>query len=318
MIMDHKHVVYGVDVSKAKLVMGQYESEALGEIGNAPEPIAAWLASVPAGSVVAMEATGVYHRLLAHSAHALGLRVYVLNPQALKHYAQAIGQRGKTDRIDARMIARYAKHERAKLRVWQPSSVAADALSRLLVRRQALVRARQMLCQSLSGMPMLKGPRQILLTSFKRMIGGVDLLIRAELARVPQMAALHRRLMSIVGIGEVVAAQLVAALSALRFTRADSFVAYTGLDPRPDDSGQHRGKRRLSKHGPALLRCLLYNAGMAAANSKLFKPLYTQLRARGFQSTEAIVILARKLARIAFALYKSGQTFDAQKHFKIA
>lgn len=316
--MDDKQRVHGVDVSKAKLMIGQYASEALIEIGNAPEPIAAWLASVPVGSVIAMEATGSYHRQLAHLAHAAGMVVYVLNPQALKHYAQAIGQRGKTDRIDARMIARYAVHERAKLRMWQPPQPAADALTRLLVRRQALVSARSALCQSLSGMPMLKGPRQSLLASFKRVIGGVDLLIRTELARVPQMAALHRRLMSIVGIGDIVAAQLVAALNTLHFTRADSFIAYTGLDPRPDDSGAHRGKRRLSKHGPALLRCLLYNAGMAAANSKLFKPLYTNLRARGFQSTEAIVILARKIARIAFALYKSGQTFDAKKHFRTA
>lgn len=316
--MDDKQMVYGVDVSKAKLVIGQYESLALSEIGNAPEPIAAWLAGLPADSIVAMEATGIYHRLLANLAHAAGMVVYVLNPQALKHYARAIGQRGKTDRIDARMIARYAEHERSKLRIWQPPHPAADALSRLLVRRQALVSARQTLCQSLSGLPTLNGPRQTLLASFKRIIGRVDLLIHTELARVPQMAALHRRLMSIVGIGEVVAAQLVATLSALHFSRADSFIAYTGLDPRPDDSGQHRGKRRLSKHGLALLRCLLYNAGMSAANSKLFKPLYTQLRARGLASTEAIVILARKLARIAFAIYKSGQTFDAQKHLKTA
>lgn len=316
--MNDKHRVYGVDVSKAMLAVGQYESETLIEIGNAPEPIAVWLASIPAGSIVAMEATGVYHRVLAHMAHAAGMVVYVLNPQALKHYAQAIGQRAKTDRIDARMIARYVVHERAKLRMWQPPQPSADVLARLLVRRQALVSARQTLGQSLSGLPVLKAQRQILAASFKRMIAGVDLLIRTELARVPEMAALHRRLMSIVGIGEVVAAQLVAALSAFRFTRADSFIAYTGLDPRAEDSGPRRGKRRLSKRGPALLRCLLYNAGMSAANSKLFKPVYLRLRERGLQSTEAIVILARKLARIAFALYKSGELFDSQKHVKTA
>ena len=150
------------------------------------------------------------------------------------------------------------------------------------------------------------------------MIGGVDLLIYTELARVPEMAALYRRLTSIVGIGKVVAAQLVAVFTALRFTHVEAFIAYTGLDPRPDDSGQHRGRRRLSKHGPALLRCLLYNAGMSASSSKLFRPLYTQLRARGLQSTEAIVILARKLARIAFAIYKSGQDFNPQKHLQTA
>jgi len=316
MIMDHKQAVYGVDVSKAKLAIAQYEGEAVVEVDNAPEAIAAWLASVPAGSAVAMEATGVYHRVLAQLAHAAGLVIYVLNPQVLKHYARAVGQRGKTDGCDARMIARYLVHERSKLRPWQPPLAAADTLSRLLVRRRALVGARQTLAQSLTGMPMLKAPRQTLLASFKRTIATLDLLIRRELARLPEMAALHRRLKTIVGIGEVVAAQLVAALSTLCFTRAAAFIAYTGLDPRPDDSGQHRGRRRLSKRGPALLRCLLYNAAMAAAKSKVFKPVYRRLRERGLQSTEAIVILARKLARIAFALYKSGETFDVQKHLK--
>jgi len=314
--MDHKHAVYGVDVSKATLAIAHYEVETVVEIANAPEPVAAWLAHVPAGAAVAMEATGSYHRMFAQLAHAAGLQVYVLNPHVLKHYAQAIGQRGKTDGCDARMIARYAVHEGAKLRAWRPPAAAADTLSRLLVRRRVLVGARQTLAQSLASMPALKAARQTLLASFKRMIASLDLLINRELVRVPEMAALHRRLMSIVGIGEVVAAQLVAALHSLCFTRAAAFIAYTGLDPRPDDSGQHRGRRHLSKRGPALLRCMLYNAGMSAANSKLFKPIYLALRARGLQSTEAIVILARKLARIAFAIYKSGETFDPQKHFK--
>ena len=316
--MIDKQRVYGVDVSKAILVVGRYEDEALVQIDNTLESISAWLVRLPAGSVIAMEATGTYHRMLAQLAHAAGVVVYVLNPQTLKHYAKAIGQRGKTDRIDARMIARYVVHEAAKLRGWQPPAVAADTLSRLLVRRRALVNARETLRQSLSGLAELKAHRQTLMASFKRMLSNVDLLIRAEIERLPQMAALYRRLMTIVGVGHVVAAQLVAALSMLHFTRADAFIAYTGLDPRPDDSGQHRGKRRLSKHGPALLRCQLYNAGMAAANSKLFKPLYQQLRGRGLASTQAIVILARKIARIAFALYKSCAHFDSQEHVRAA
>jgi transposase len=316
--MDHKQTTYGVDVSKATLAIAHYEADTVLEIANTPEAIAAWLASVSAGSAVAVEATGRYHRVLAQLVHAVGLMVYVLNPQVLKHYARAVGQRGKTDGCDARMIARYVVHERAKLRAWQPPLGAADTLSQLLVRRRTLVNARQTLAQSLSGMPMLKAQRQTLLTGFQRTIAALDVFIRRELARLPEMAALHRRLMSIVGIGEVVATQLVAALHALCFTRAAAFIAYTGLDPRPDDSGQHRGKRRLSKRGPALLRCLLYNAAMSAAKSKLFRPMYLRLRERGLHSTEAIVILARKLARIAFALYKSGETFDAQRHLKTA
>jgi hypothetical protein len=74
----------------------------------------------------------------------------------------------------------------------------------------------------------------------------------------------------------------------------------------------------LTKHGPGLLRCLLYSAAMAASHSKLFKPLYSALLARGLEATEALVVLARKLARIAMALFKSGATFQAEKHSQTA
>jgi len=316
--MDHNPAVYGVDVSKATLVTVRYDMQTPLEVANRAEAVAPWLASLPKGAVVAMEATGIYHRLLAHLAHAAGMRVYVLNPQTLKYYAQAIGQRGKTDSCDAQMIARYAVHEQAKLRAWQPPARAADRLTQLLERRHTVVGVRQTLAQSLSGMPVIKAARHSLLASLERTVRRMDLLIRHELARLPGAAALYERLTSIVGIGPVVAAQLVAMFSTLSFARTGAFIAYTGLDPRPNDSGTRRGRRSLSKHGPPLLRCLLYNAGMAAANSKVFKPLYRQLRARGLQTTEAIVVLARKLARIAFALYKSGGVFDAQKHLTIA
>jgi transposase len=316
--MDNKSSVYGVDVSKATLVVGEYESGSMFTISNTPEQIARWLSSIAEGSIVAMEATGAYHQVLAALAHAARMRVYVLNPRALKHYAEAIGQRGKTDPVDTRMIARYAMHEQPKLLAWEPAAPGADKLAQLLQRRDRLVTACQMVSQSLAGVSVLKAQREQLLGSIKRMIRNTELLMRAQLAQAPHLAEVHKRLTSIVGVGFVVAAQLVVALTRLRFARVESFIAYTGLDPRPDDSGQRRGRRRLSKRGPRLLRCRLYNAGMAAAHSKLFKPLYLALRSKGLRSTEAIVILARKIARIAFALYRSGQTFDAAKHLQAA
>lgn len=316
--MDHKLRVYGVDVSKGALVSAEYEAAGLLNIDNTAPAIASWLKSLPKGSIVAMEATGAYHQVLAALAHAAGMRVFVLNPRTLKHYAEAIGQRGKTDLVDARMIARYAMHEHSKLIAWEPPPAPAEQLARLLQRRERLVTARQMIAQSLAGIGALQAQRQELLDHIKRMIRNTELLMRAELAKAPQLADLHRRLSTIVGVGFIVAAQLVAALVRLRFTRLDAFIAYTGLDPRPDDSGKRHGRRCLSKRGAHLLRCLLYNGAMAAAHSSLFKPLYLSLRARGLASTEAIVILARKLARIAYGLYRSGTTFDAAKHLKTA
>jgi transposase len=166
--------------------------------------------------------------------------------------------------------------------------------------------------------PALKAQRRSITASLKRMIVNIELLMRVELGRVPALAQLHRRLCTIVGVGFVTAAQLVACLTRLPFARVDSFIAYTGLDPRPDDSGERHGRRVLSKHGPRLLRQLLYTAGMAAAHSKLFKPTYLALLARGLKTTEAIVILARKIARIAFALHRSEDSFDPARHLKAA
>ena len=73
----------------------------------------------------------------------------------------------------------------------------------------------------------------------------------------PQRQAACQRLRSIKGVGPVVGPALLNPLEHFVFASADSFVAYTGLDPCPDDSGQRSGRRRLSKHGPSELRRLL-------------------------------------------------------------
>ena len=316
--MDDNRTVFGVDSSRATYVIAQYGVEGVMRVNNELAAVAAWLHSRALGSIIAIEATGAYHKLLASMAHAAGMQVYVINPYSLKHYAKGVGQRGKTDPSDAHTIARYAKHELAKLIAWQPPSAESDKLAQLLQRRDRLVAAKQMLSQSLAGVAALKVPRRTLTASLKRMIANLELLMRAELAQAPELAQLHRRLCTIVGVGFVVATQLVVSLTRMRFKCTDAFIAYTGLDPKPDDSGKRSGRRVLTKHGHKLLRHLLYTAGMAAAHSKLFKPTYLALRARGLQSTETMVVLARKIGRIAFALYRSGEVFDSQKHLKTA
>ena len=134
--MDNKSRVFGIDVSKARLAIGDYEGAVRLNIDNVPTAIAQWLSGLAPGSIIAMEATGAYYQGLAALAHAAGMRVFVLNPRTLKHYAEAIGQRGKTDPIDARMIARYAMHEQAKLFAWEPPPAATDRLGQLLQRRE--------------------------------------------------------------------------------------------------------------------------------------------------------------------------------------
>jgi transposase len=79
------------------------------------------------------------------------------------------------------------------------------------------------------------------------------------------------------------------------------------------DSGQKVGQRRLSKRGPAEWRRLLFNAAMSASRTKAWKEHYERERAKGLSRTAALNVLARKLVRVAFGLFKSHQHFDATK-----
>ena len=85
----------------------------------------------------------------------------------------------------------------------------------------------------------------------------------------------------------------------------------TGLDPRPNDSGKKTGQRRLSKRGWPEIRRLLYAAAMSAARTKAWNGFYLAQRAKGLSTTAALIVLARKLLRVAFSLFKQQSDFDS-------
>jgi transposase len=120
-------------------------------------------------------------------------------------------------------------------------------------------------------------------------------------------AATHLR--TVVGFGPLLSASMAHAITRHPFRKADAFIAYIGYDPRVRDSGQWRGRRFLSKRGPAELRRLLFTAAMSACKTKLWQPFYQRYRARGLSTTAALVILARKLARVAFSIVKHNVDF---------
>ncbi len=105
---------------------------------NERATLGAWLQTLPAGSRLGLESTGSYHQLLADLAQAAGLTVYVLNARDLKKYAEGVGRRGKTDRLDAQLIARFIAHEHAQLHAYVPRSAAQCRLEQLLKRRGKL------------------------------------------------------------------------------------------------------------------------------------------------------------------------------------
>lgn len=301
----------GIDVAKAELVIacGGHVSK----LANEASAIAQWLQSLPAGSVLAVEASGGLEQPLLAAAHASGQRCYLLNPADVRHYARAVGLRAKTDRVDALLLARYIEAEHTRLHAWQPGLAVQRELDQLFKQRALLVKTRQQIRLALTEPHRLLRGVQPLLTQYAKLLRTLERQIRDKLALLPTAAQYLRQLRSIPGIGWLNAAYLTNLLLRVSFTGSDALVAFAGLDPRARDSGSMRGRRKLSKRGPALMRQLLYNAAMAAARNETFKSMKTALAARGLPITAIYNIIARKLLRIAFAVFKTQTPSTRQK-----
>ncbi len=267
----------GVDVAKDSLQVAEADSlMAATRLSNNGAAIRAWLATLPAGSRIAMEATGRYHQLLADLAHRAGMIVYVVNAYDLRHYARGVGVRGKTDRVDARLIARYLAHEGSHLHPYTPATPAQREIDELLRRRATVVNTRTRLSLSLRGVAHCASDLRSILKRLDSLIAKFDRRLR-ELAR--GQAEAEQRVESVLGIGPLVGVALTNTFTRVPLRNANAAVAFVGLDPRAKDSGELIGRRRLSKRGPAELRRLLFNAARSASKTKVWHPLYERYRA---------------------------------------
>jgi transposase len=295
----------GCDVSKARIdvaILGELERRV--QVKNELRAIESFARTFAPGSLVGMESTSTFHELLADTLAAAGHQVFVINPRWIHAYARGLGVRGKSDRGDSMVIARYVAAEHKHLHPYQPPSREQRELRKLLQRRLALAKLAAATRQSLGD------EAAPLLEQFKRLLKALERRIRELMQAAPEWKSLYRRMLQLPGVGPLTAAQLVASLTRVPFKSVDAFIAYTGTDPRPNDSGQKRGRRRLTHHGSAALRSLLYMAAMAAARDPQWRPYYQAQRLKGLPATAAYVIVARRIARIAFSLFRTGQEYD--------
>jgi len=279
-------------------------------IANECKAIRAWLHTVPRGSRLAMESTGSYHEALAELAHRAGLQVFIVNARDLRRYSQGIGRRGKTDRVDAEVIARYIAREHQELHAHVPPTREQRTLSRLISRRAKLVQTKDSIRQSLRGLPALKTEARQLVERIERVIGRLDLLIQRTLQQMPNACEAAAHIATIPGFGVLTSTALGDRFTRVPYATSDAVVAAAGLDPRPADSGQKHGRRRLSKRGPAEVRRLLFNCARSVAHTPVWKPYYEAQLAKGLSSTAARLVLARKMLRVAFAVYRQRQPFN--------
>ncbi len=301
----------GVDVAKAELMIQSAPDSKPFAIPNNSKSIKAWLKTVPSGSALALEATSSYHMDLAEQAHAAGLSVYMIDGLRLSRYRDSLGVRAKTDANDATLLARFLNRERSSLKAWIPPPPGHRQIQMLLRRRAKLVEIRGMLRMSLSGEKLFEAELESIERSFKRL----ELLFEKRLRKAIKEAGLMdqlRRVRQLPGVGFLTAAGLVMSFMRGEFSNSDAFVAYLGMDVITAQSGNWVGRGRLSKRGDSEVRRLLHNAAMSGSRTKTWKQFYAHHLERGKKTTQALVILSRRLARLAFGLMKSQTDWKAQ------
>lgn len=165
-------------------------------------------------------------------------------------------------------------------------------------------------------LPRAKGALTPAVEALQKQLKDVDRQV-AVLTQAPELAAV-KELQKVPGIGPVVASTLVSRLTARSFGHSDQFVAYCGLDVRVRQSGKKSGQLGLSKQGESELRRLLFLAAQSSLRAKdsPFALQYERERAKGLSSTAALCAIARKMARLSWALVHHGTPYDPQRIYK--
>ncbi|MCB1568538.1 MAG: IS110 family transposase [Xanthomonadales bacterium] len=313
----------GVDISKARfdaalpLGNGKYRTRsgfanALGKF----DAFFAWLDTHCPQAAVVMEATGVYHELLAEALYSRGCTVYVVNPAQIAAFAKSELARTKTDRYDAKLIARFGQAHGTSdkpLTPFQPTPPAMKRLNALLRRLSDLQTMWQMEQNRLDVADASVQPSiASVLVMLDQQIKETQAAIRRHIDDDPDLRHRKELLNSIPGVADLTSAWLLTLLQdGHRFSRVAQAVAFVGLNPRVQESGQWKGHTRISKTGNAELRAKLYMpAVVARTHNPLIQSLCQRLAARGKAGKQIIVAAMRKLIHIAWGVLKNNTPFD--------
>jgi transposase len=305
-------VYVGIDVSKDRLdvhILPQDEAFNVERNGKGLAALVERLKPL-APSLVAIEATGGFETTTAAALAAAGLPVAVINPAQIRHYAQALGKRAKSDPIDAFVIARFGADVKPEVRALPDEMT--QFLADLVARRRQIVEMLQAERQREMRTTVRRLRKSIarLIKALEKELNELDGDIDDTVRGSPVWREKEDLLRSVKGVGKQTARTLFAELPELGTLDRKQIASLAGLAPYTRQSGKWRGKSMIGG-GRKAVRTALYMAALTASrHNPILKAFYDRLVESGKPKMVALIAVARKLLTILSAILRDKKTWQ--------
>ena len=262
-----------------------------------------------------MEATGNYCFLLLYLLDKVGIRASHVNPKKIKNYARVMLSVTKTDAKDACLIADFGERFKPEPYKFPSEQIMLLKQKKTVIRQlQKQLTATKNLYTSLEPLP-VKDKKCI--QSLKQTMAFLEKQIKYMQQEMEEVvsevfAGQLKALTSIKGIGVTLASALIIATGGFTyFDNAKQLSRFAGICPTIERSGTSINIRgHINRNGDENLRSMLYVAAWSASrHNKACRECYQRLRSNGKSGKLAMIAVANKLIRQAFAVVTSNSSY---------
>lgn len=305
-------IYVGIDVSKDRLdvhVLPSGQVFAVARDGKGLNELIARLAGIRP-RLIAVEATGGFETVVAAAIAGAHLPLAVVNPAQVRHFAQAVGKRAKTDPIDAAVIARFAEAVKPEPR--ELPDEAARLLSELVGRRAQVIemlvaeRQRERRASAVRVRKSLARHIAALEKELPEIDRDIDTMVRGS----PVWREKEDLLISFPGVANTIARNVLADLPELGSLTRREIASLVGVAPFTRQSGRWKGKSMIAGGRP-FARTAIFMAALSAIRcNPVLREFYQRLLARGKPKMVALIAVARKVLTILNAMLRDKKQWQ--------
>jgi transposase len=258
---------------------------------------------------IVIEATGRLELPFCCAVSKAKLPLVIANPMQVHQFALSTGKLAKTDKLDAQMIAHYGEALQPRLTTLKPKNT--QIISDLLTRRSELLSMRTMEKNRLSILPKhLQADIKKHIVYLKKTMDKLEKKLDRLIDKTPEWDRLMTLLLSVKGVGKVLAYTLISELPELGQLNRKKIAALVGIAPMNRESGSYKGQRKI-RGGRHRIRTVLFMAMLSAIQSnRKFKTIYTRMVEAGKPKKVALIACMRRLMVVLNTMVKNDTVWD--------